>query len=83
MILENLDKIKAEVVELINELLGESRVIGFDEDLIMFGLDSLKSIQFIVKLEDHFKIKFEIDELVLDHFSTVSKISMQVERKLN
>ncbi|MDK8182748.1 acyl carrier protein [Paenibacillus sp. UMB4589-SE434] len=78
-----MDKIKAEVVELINELLGESRVIGFDEDLIMFGLDSLKSIQFIVKLEDHFKIKFEIDELVLDHFSTVSKISMQVERKLN
>ena len=48
--------------------------IGNDTDLRNYGLNSITSIELIVKLEDEFNIAISDDDLIIDNVSTIDKI---------
>ncbi|MFC9774153.1 acyl carrier protein [Paenibacillus chitinolyticus] len=68
------DKVKA--------ILKHDRDITLDEDLRKLGLDSMKSFEMVVQLEDEYNIEFSGDENLLERFSTVQKIKDSVDSKI-
>lgn len=70
------------ITELIRNVisLDADREIKDDENLIDLGLDSIKTIEIVVELEDGFDIEIDEDDLMLDNFSTISKIIELVKR---
>jgi acyl carrier protein len=70
------------ITELIRNVisLDANREIKDDENLIDLGLDSIKTIEIVVELEDGFDIEIDEDDLMLDNFSTISKIMELVKR---
>ncbi len=70
------------ITELIRNVisLDANREIKDDENLIDLGLDSIKTIEIVVELEDGFDIEIDEDDLMLDNFSTISKIIELVKR---
>lgn len=56
--------------------------IEYDNKLIEFGLDSIGVIDIIVSLEEEFGFEFDVNELVLDNFSTINNIIDLVINKL-
>lgn len=54
--------------------------INNDTDLRNFGLNSITSIEFIVKLEDEFNIAITDDDLIIDNVCTVNKIARLLEK---
>lgn len=53
------------------------------EDLSTYGFDSLRSVELIVDLEEHFDIEFDDEELLFNNFSTIDKIVEMVSNKLH
>ena|SRR5690554_4960201 len=78
---------KLEVVDTIKEKLAF--IVESDEDidenidLFKVGLDSIKTIRLVVELETIFDITIEDDDLVIENFSTLSKIVEMVNSKIN
>ncbi|MFE6799914.1 acyl carrier protein [Paenibacillus chitinolyticus] len=68
------DKVKA--------ILKHDRDITLDEDLRKLGLDSMKSFELVVQLEDEYDIEFSGDENLLERFSTIQKIKDSVDSKI-
>ncbi|MFF2154807.1 acyl carrier protein [Paenibacillus chitinolyticus] len=68
------DKVKA--------ILKHDRDITLDEDLRKLGLDSMKSFEMVVQLEDEYDIEFSGDENLLERFSTIQKIKDSVDSKI-
>ncbi|MCY9589915.1 acyl carrier protein [Paenibacillus chitinolyticus] len=68
------DKVKA--------ILKHDRDITLDEDLRKLGLDSMKSFEMVVQLEDEYNIEFSGDENLLERFSTIQKIKDSVDSKI-
>ncbi|WP_219819064.1 acyl carrier protein [Paenibacillus sp. UNC499MF] len=58
------------------------RDITLDEDLRKLGLDSMKSFEMVVQLEDEYDIEFSGDENLLERFSTIQKIKDSVDSKI-
>lgn len=54
--------------------------IGSDVDLRNFGLNSITSIELIVKLEDEFNIAISDDDLIIDNVCTINKIIQLLEK---
>jgi D-alanine--poly(phosphoribitol) ligase subunit 2 len=66
------DTINAEINELAN--------VKMDDDLRDWGLDSLKSIDIIVALENEFEIAIEDEDLLIDNFNTIEKIISLIKK---
>lgn len=54
--------------------------MGNDTDLRNYGLNSITSIELIVKLEDEFNISISDDDLIIDNVCTVNKIVQLLEK---
>lgn len=54
--------------------------IGNDADLRNFGLNSITSIELIVKLEDEFNIAITDDDLIIDNVCTIDRIIQLLEK---
>lgn len=54
--------------------------LQLEDDLRSFGLDSLKSVQLIVELEEMLGITFDDEEIMLENFVTVKSINELVTR---
>ncbi len=69
---------------LIDEILFGSRSsIAPDESLVMSGvLDSLALLRLVSFLEAQFGVTFESDEVIPDHFETLTAIKTMMESKL-
>ncbi|MGO4733975.1 phosphopantetheine-binding protein [Paenibacillus sp. 2KB_22] len=63
---------KLEVV--LGNLLNTQEKIMAEESLSKWGLDSLKTIELIVILENEFDIVFDNNDLLLDNFGTINTI---------
>ena len=46
------------------------------------GVDSLRMIQLLVHIEQHFDIAFDDDELIIDYFSTIDQFAASIARKM-
>jgi len=65
------------VKELLSDLSidwDSSPEIDNDTDLRNFGLNSITSIELIVKLEDEYEIAISDDDLIIDNVCTVNRI---------
>lgn len=52
--------------------------LKIDDDLIDFGLDSLKLMYIVISIECEFSVKFDDDELIANRFNTIQKIYDQI-----
>lgn len=69
--------------EKISEILGiPNCVFTINEDLSVLGMNSIKSVQLIVELEEMFNIAFEENELFFENFYSLNKISELLSNKL-
>ncbi|CEL91522.1 D-alanine--poly(phosphoribitol) ligase subunit DltC [Streptococcus sanguinis] len=67
--------IKAEVIEIIEELFMEDVSDMIDEDLFDAGvLDSMGTVELIVELENRFDIRVPVSEFGRDDWNTANKI---------
>ena len=67
--------IKAEVIEIIEELFMEDVSDMMDEDLFDAGvLDSMGTVELIVELENRFDIRVTVSEFGRDDWNTANKI---------
>ncbi|MGG1516570.1 acyl carrier protein [Paenibacillus oryzisoli] len=53
-----------------------------DDPIKEMGIDSIKMVNLIVQIEQHFGIAFEDEELVIDFFSTVALFASSILDKL-
>lgn len=78
-------KMEKKIREFISELIKLERnavdSIDLDADLIEFGLDSLNSIELIVRLEDEFDIEIDDNDLIIDNINTLNKLINIVQNK--
>ena len=67
--------VKAEVIEIIDELFMEDVSDMMDEDLFDDGvLDSMGTVELIVELENRFDIRVPVSEFGRDDWNTANKI---------
>ena len=67
--------VKAEVIEIIDELFMEDVSDMMDEDLFGAGvLDSMGTVELIVELENRFDIRVPVSEFGRDDWNTANKI---------
>ena len=67
--------VKAEVLEIIDELFMEDVSDMMDEDLFDAGvLDSMGTVELIVELENRFDIHVRVSEFGRDDWNTANKI---------
>ena len=67
--------VKAEVIQIIDELFMEDVSDMMDEDLFDAGvLDSMGTVELIVELENRFDIRVPVSEFGRDDWNTANKI---------
>ena len=67
--------VKAEVIEIIDELFMEDVSDMMDEDLFDAGvLDSMGTVELIVELENRFDIRVPVSKFGRDDWNTANKI---------
>ena len=68
--------IKHEILQMLQDVIAEENTtrIADDAELANIGLDSIRFIQFIVKLENKFDIEVFDSDLLFSNFSTLQKI---------
>lgn len=69
------------IIKLLKNQIDISNDIDENENLLFLGLNSIVFMHFIVDLEMHFEIEVLDEELTLDNFNTVKKISDFVQIK--
>ena len=76
--------VKAEVIEIIDELFMEDVSDMMDEDLFDAGvLDSMGTVELIVELENHFDISVPVSEFGRNDWNTANKIVQGVTELRN
>ena len=51
-----------------------------DEELNLYGLDSLKFIKLIIEIEEVFRIEIEDEMFIFENFNTVNKILQYLDK---
>jgi len=77
------EAIKQDIVSIISGVLDGNPIIDANRDLPSQGLHSILVITVIVKLEEHFSITFEDEEMDIGNFSTVDRLCEAVIGKLS
>lgn len=78
---ENYYEHNNEVTEIIRKLIQTHEEIQLDENLREKGMDSLKTIELIVLLENTFDFNFNNDELLLENFESIRSICDLIKNK--
>ncbi|WP_281884480.1 acyl carrier protein [Paenibacillus sp. YYML68] len=69
------------VTKKLSEVLNRELHLDQGADLRSEGLDSIKMIEFIVNLEVEFDIQIDDQDLLVENFSTVHKITTLLSQK--
>lgn len=80
MIIDKVFDLLYELLELSKDEIGR---LTETSNLVEYGLDSLKAIEFVVNLEIEFGIEFDDNDLLLDNLDTIEKIISIVEKYLD
>ncbi|WP_336783260.1 acyl carrier protein [Paenibacillus illinoisensis] len=65
----------------LSEVLNRATDLDFETELRNVGLDSIKTIEFIVNLEVEFDIQIDDQDLLVENFSTINKITKLLSEK--
>lgn len=71
------------ITKKLSEMLNREVSIDYETDLRKEGLDSIKTIELIVNIEVEFDIQIDDQDLLVENFSTVSKITRLLSEKYN
>lgn len=72
--------VKAEVIEVLNNIIGEDVAGQMDENLFDSGLlDSMATVELLLDLENKFNIQAPVSEFNRDDWDTANKIVTKVE----
>ncbi|MBO4347249.1 MAG: acyl carrier protein [Lachnospiraceae bacterium] len=66
-----------------DELVSSLDEIDDDEELLIVGIDSINLVSLILLIEDKYDISFDIEDIDMENFNTISKISQKVETMIN
>ncbi|WP_158602300.1 acyl carrier protein [Cohnella endophytica] len=78
---EVIDYLRESIAELTEES-KDSAPVDIHEPIYDMGVDSMKTIQLIVLIEQHFDINFDDEELIMESFSTIDRITDCIVNKL-
>lgn len=71
------------IIELVEQILYTDINCDVYANLINVGMDSIKVIQLLVKLEEEFNIEFADEDLQMKFFVSIKEIAKLVDKKLN
>lgn len=71
------------IIELVEQILDIDINCDVYANLINVGMDSIKVIQLLVKLEEEFNIEFADEDLQMKFFVSIKEIAKLVDKKLN
>jgi acyl carrier protein len=66
----------------LQKIVQTNSVFRTDDNSAPLGLDSLKIIQLLVHLEQTFYLEFEDEEMLSEHFYSISSIQTMIKNKL-
>jgi len=76
---------KSDVIERVKnkvlEVLNPADEISFGENLALRGLDSMKTVELVVDLEEMFDVTFDDEEMLTENFSSIEKITERLLTK--
>ncbi len=74
--MEHSRTLQAEIASLLLERLNVELSSLHDQDLIETGLlDSLKIVELLVEMEQHFGVKIQLKDLEIDHFRSIASMA--------
>lgn len=68
---------KIRIREIIGRIIGEvfdSNKVNDDDDLLLFGLDSMGAVSLMVQIEDEYNIEIPDEDIDINKFNTINKI---------
>jgi len=74
---KKIEWISKHIRDILPTIMGEPfniEQVGNDDDLMLFGLDSMGAIRLMVEIENCFEIEIPDDDVDIDNFNTISKI---------
>ena len=73
---------KDDILKILNEIKDTNDMLSLriDDNLIEKGFDSMDIIKLIVYLEENFCIEIDEDDLLIDKFNSIRKISLMIEK---
>ena len=75
--------IKEKVYGLLKEIIVNTEKIGSDDQLIKYGMDSIKFIKLFVSIETEFDIEFDDDDLGNTDGTTVNSLVEYIKVRLH
>jgi acyl carrier protein len=77
------EEIKPKIYSIVLSILPNTTEdqISDDSDIFTLGLDSVNAMNLIFRLQDEFGIEFDMNEINLDNFKTVSNIEELLKGK--
>jgi acyl carrier protein len=76
------DEIEQVVRREVGQVLNTTEAIPAGESLATYGLDSLRSVELTLCLEDAFELVFDDEEISLENFGDVASIVELLDTKL-
>jgi acyl carrier protein len=74
-----INKIRSVIIEQLgDDLTVDIWNVGEEDDLKMYGLDSINVVALIVGLEESFSIEFDLEDIDMEKFTSLAKIEEQV-----
>ncbi|KMQ32191.1 acyl carrier protein [Bacillus cereus] len=80
--MHKIELVQEKILSEIQSLLNYNDNISIEQNLFVLGLDSLKSIELIVNLEEAFNIEFDDEELSSNLVENVDALSKRVFEKI-
>lgn len=75
-------EMKQSVLEILADILGvDCTTLEDGKELSDFGMNSVKSVELIINLEEKFNIFFDDDELLYENFSSIENILNMISGK--
>ncbi|MGB7606337.1 MAG: acyl carrier protein [Lutisporaceae bacterium] len=75
---------KQQIISSLAEVLGVDRQnlenIGENESLRLLGLNSIRAIEIIVRLEQEFDIEVSDEDLFIDNIDTLEKVKILIDK---
>ncbi|RCW43494.1 acyl carrier protein [Paenibacillus prosopidis] len=78
--------LQTQIVTMVAEVLkldsGQAQDLHKDTDLISYDLNSLSAVELIVRLEQHFGIEVDDEDLLIDRLASIAKLEQLVFKYL-
>lgn len=78
----NDNEILKKTEQVLISVIGNNRMLTPSTKLTELGMDSLKTVELIVKLEGAFNISIEDNDLIIENFSTLNEITDLLKKTL-